>query len=104
MNNLFSYCGLVDARISASEKDLPVLMQKKDKNHFGFFWIFFRFFFFGGGGQKFQNYDVFFMGGSLKIRYYSIWGEGGSKKNQKIPTSFMDGPLGKKAKYITIFT
>ena len=26
MNNLFSYCGLVDARISASEKDLPVLV------------------------------------------------------------------------------
>ena len=25
MNNLFSYCGLVDVRISASEKDLPVL-------------------------------------------------------------------------------
>ena len=24
MNNLVSYCGLVDARISASEKDLPV--------------------------------------------------------------------------------
>ena len=24
MNNLMSYCGLVDARISASEKDLPV--------------------------------------------------------------------------------
>ena len=24
MNNLFSYCGLVDARISASEKYLPV--------------------------------------------------------------------------------
>ena len=24
MNNLSSYCGLVDARISASEKDLPV--------------------------------------------------------------------------------
>ena len=24
MNNLFSYCGLVDARISASENDLPV--------------------------------------------------------------------------------
>ena len=24
MNNLFSYCGLVDARISGSEKDLPV--------------------------------------------------------------------------------
>ena len=23
-NNLLSYCGLVDARISASEKDLPV--------------------------------------------------------------------------------
>jgi hypothetical protein len=24
MNNSLSYCGLVDARISASEKDLPV--------------------------------------------------------------------------------
>ena len=24
MNNLLSYCGLVDASISASEKDLPV--------------------------------------------------------------------------------
>ena len=24
MNNLLSYCGLVDARIRASEKDLPV--------------------------------------------------------------------------------
>ena len=24
MNNLLSYCGLVDARISASEKDVPV--------------------------------------------------------------------------------
>ena len=24
MNNLLSYCGLCDARISASEKDLPV--------------------------------------------------------------------------------
>ena len=24
MHNLFSYCGLVDTRISASEKDLPV--------------------------------------------------------------------------------
>ena len=26
MNNLLSYCGLVDARISASEKYLPVLI------------------------------------------------------------------------------
>ena len=25
MSNLLSYCGLVDARISASEKDLPVV-------------------------------------------------------------------------------
>ena len=25
MNNLLSYCGLVDARISASEKDSPLL-------------------------------------------------------------------------------
>ena len=24
MNNLLSYCGIVDARISVSEKDLPV--------------------------------------------------------------------------------
>ena len=29
MNNLLSYCGLTDARISASEKDLPVLMLEK---------------------------------------------------------------------------
>ena len=28
MNNLLSYCGLVDGRISASEKDLPVLRLK----------------------------------------------------------------------------
>ena len=28
MNNLLSYFGLVDARISASEKDLPVLKTK----------------------------------------------------------------------------
>ena len=30
MNNLLSYCGLVDARISASEKDLPVRVQVLD--------------------------------------------------------------------------
>ena len=29
MNNLLSYCGLVDARISASEKDLPVQVQQR---------------------------------------------------------------------------
>ena len=29
MNNLLSYCGLVDARISASEKKLPVNKQMK---------------------------------------------------------------------------
>jgi hypothetical protein len=28
MNNLLSYCGLVDARISASEKDLPVYVRQ----------------------------------------------------------------------------
>ena len=28
MNNLLSYCGLVDARISASDKDLPVSSHK----------------------------------------------------------------------------
>ena len=27
MNNLLSYCGLVDARISASNKDLPVFFH-----------------------------------------------------------------------------
>ena len=31
MNNLLSYCGLVDARISASEKDLPVTPINKMK-------------------------------------------------------------------------
>ena len=29
MNNLLSYCGLVDARMSASEKDLPVPFQSE---------------------------------------------------------------------------
>ena len=29
MNNLLSYCGLVDARISASDKDLPVRFAKQ---------------------------------------------------------------------------
>ena len=28
-NNLLSYCGLVDARISGSEKDLPVLRSRQ---------------------------------------------------------------------------
>ena len=32
MNNLLSYCGLVDARISASEKDLPVMKQDTTEN------------------------------------------------------------------------
>ena len=27
MNNLLSYCGIVDARISASEKDLPITVK-----------------------------------------------------------------------------
>ena len=31
MNNLLSYCGLTDARMSASEKDLPVI--KKETLH-----------------------------------------------------------------------
>jgi hypothetical protein len=30
MNNLLSYCGLVDARISASEKDLPVFAKVEE--------------------------------------------------------------------------
>ena len=37
MNNLLSYCGLVDARISASGKDLPVLKNSdflKANKHF----------------------------------------------------------------------
>ena len=29
MNNCLTYCGLVDARISASEKDLPVLRMNE---------------------------------------------------------------------------
>ena len=31
MNNLLSYCGLVDAKIRASDKDLPVQMLMKTK-------------------------------------------------------------------------
>ena len=30
MNNLLSYCGLVDPRISASDKDLPVSLVEQD--------------------------------------------------------------------------
>ena len=29
MNNLSSYCGLTDSRMRASEKDLPVCIQRK---------------------------------------------------------------------------
>ena len=32
MNNLSSYCGLVDAKISASDKDLPVIVALKTLN------------------------------------------------------------------------
>ena len=31
MNNLLSYCGLVDAKIRASDKDLPVQMKNDFK-------------------------------------------------------------------------
>ena len=31
MNNILTYCGLVDARKSASEKDLPVIMGPSTK-------------------------------------------------------------------------
>ena len=34
MNNLSSYCGLVDAKIRASDKDLPI--QKKQKETLAF--------------------------------------------------------------------
>ena len=30
MNNLLSYCGLTDARMRASEKDLPVICSRKN--------------------------------------------------------------------------
>ena len=34
MNNILSYCELFDARISATEKDLPVLVELVyDQNH-----------------------------------------------------------------------
>jgi hypothetical protein len=32
MNNILSYCGLVDRRISASDKDLPVQQQIPSSN------------------------------------------------------------------------
>ena len=35
MNNLSSYYGLVDARIRASDKDLPVKKQVEDFSNFG---------------------------------------------------------------------
>ena len=33
MNNLLSYCGLIDAKIRASDKDLPVLQHRGEKLH-----------------------------------------------------------------------
>ena len=36
MNNLSSYCGLVDAKIRASDKDLPV--QNADQNKQQILW------------------------------------------------------------------
>ena len=36
MNNLLSYCGLVDARISASEKDLPVTKVSTETNNMAY--------------------------------------------------------------------
>ena len=36
MNNLLSYCVLIDAKIRASDKDLPVLINEKVKTHFVF--------------------------------------------------------------------
>ena len=45
MNNLLSYCGLVDARISASEKDLPVKGNTVARTDYRFYssklWFFF---------------------------------------------------------------
>ena len=38
MNNLSSYCGLVDVRISTSDKDLPVLDSNKIKGDFIQIW------------------------------------------------------------------
>ena len=35
MNNLLSYCGLVDAKISASDKDLPVQQSERDRKKDG---------------------------------------------------------------------
>ena len=35
--------------------------------------------------------------GDIEITMYSIWGKEGSKNQEKIPTSFMDGPLTKRA-------
>ena len=37
MNNLLSYCGLVDAIISASEKDIPLLWYLKSNCFNSFF-------------------------------------------------------------------
>ena len=47
INNLLSYCGLIDAKIRASDKDLPVLMAELD--------------FFSGPTIKFEMIDVLFL-------------------------------------------
>ena len=39
MNNRLSYCGFVDAKIRASDKDLPVPEKEASKNETKKFWI-----------------------------------------------------------------
>ena len=41
MNNLLSYCGLIDAKIRASDKDLPVIKYMKIKQRFSMYLIVF---------------------------------------------------------------
>ena len=53
INNLLSYCGLVDAKIRASDKDLPVVFGKKRDNLILFLGSFYRY-----GSYKSYNINI----------------------------------------------
>ena len=70
MNNLFSYCGLVDTRISASEKDLPVylmwlILEYFWNVEFESLWLM--------GGFMYWGFFVGYIGSLVGCFWYSLW-------------------------------
>ena len=59
MNNLLSYCGLVDARVRASNKDLPVMHIRHQKIAFMLGWFQFGWSAQGSAVKIFQSLTTF---------------------------------------------